>query len=247
MCLIIFAYRFHPVYSLILISNRDEFLDRPSERLHWWDESPILAGRDLRSGGTWLGISRNKRWAAVTNYRETSRKENSSLSRGHLVCEFLTSGMTPPDFARSLESKQPLYSGYNLLLGAPDSLLFCSNRTIGSKFIVPGIYGLSNHLFDNDRPKIVEGKKALNAVIKKRDLSREDLFSLLLRKNAAPDRMLVDKSLPIEWERALSAAFVELPEYGTRVSTVVLQEYSGALYIEERSHHPKGESISYEM
>ena len=99
MCLIAFAWKVHPEYSLLVGANRDEWHDRPTAPAAWWDDYPqILAGRDLRAGGTWLGVSRSGRFAALTNFRDPSNRKSDAPSRGMLVRDFLLGtalGMAP--------------------------------------------------------------------------------------------------------------------------------------------------------
>ncbi|MCP1344019.1 NRDE family protein, partial [Halomonas sp. FL8] len=70
MCLIVFDWRPGSPTPLRLAANRDEFYDRPTAPLARWQDAPeIVAGRDLRAGGSWLGVHRQGRMAAVTNVR----------------------------------------------------------------------------------------------------------------------------------------------------------------------------------
>ena len=70
MCLILLAWRVPGRHPLVVAANRDEFHARPAAPATFWPDQPaILAGRDLEARGTWMGISRGGRFAAVTNYR----------------------------------------------------------------------------------------------------------------------------------------------------------------------------------
>ena len=119
MCLLAFAYKTQTDSPLIVTSNRDEFYPRPTLPMHWWPDAPILAGKDLNAGGTWLGLSRNGRFAAVTNYRyldENGEMESQPLSRGQLVTDFLVSELAASDWASAIEPTASEYGGFNLLL-----------------------------------------------------------------------------------------------------------------------------------
>src|SRR5690606_5672664 len=111
-------------------ANRDEFHDRPTAPAGPWPDHPgILGGRDLQSGGSWLGVTRGGRWAAVTNVREGLEPRPEALSRGHLVADFLKGGSDPLDFAEALQSRLDEYNGFNRLLGVADELCWISNRS----------------------------------------------------------------------------------------------------------------------
>ena len=86
MCLILFAQNAHPDYPLVFAGNRDEFYDRPTVSAAFWDEAPhVLGGRDLKAGGTWLGVTKGGYWATVTNVRDQGPHRENAPSRGHEV------------------------------------------------------------------------------------------------------------------------------------------------------------------
>lgn len=247
MCLILFAYRSHPVYKLILASNRDEFLQRPTARIHRWKQAPILAGKDLQAGGTWMGVSSNSKWAALTNFREGEELIQNAPSRGDLVVDFLNSSQTAQAYSSKLQASDKVYNGYNILLGEKDSLYYQSNRHAAPINLESGLYGLSNHLLNTPWPKVEKGKAALSNSIKKEKLNKEELFDLLRNPDLAQDEDLPDTGIAYEWEKKLSAMFIESPGYGTRVSTVLLQDYDGRTFIEERAYQPVGDPISFDF
>ena len=130
MCLILFAYKAHPKYKFILAANRDEFYKRPTASAHFWKEAPnILAGRDLVLGGTWLGVTKTGRFAAVTNFRNPSQLKGK-LSRGLLVSDFLRDDDSVFDYMQRLKNDAENYAGFNLLVGnfINDELAYFSNQ-----------------------------------------------------------------------------------------------------------------------
>jgi uncharacterized protein with NRDE domain len=165
MCLILFAYRQHADYPLLLIANRDEFYARPTRDAHWWDETPVFAGRDLEAGGTWLGINRNGRFAAVTNVREAGGMSAGKKSRGALTSDFLSATVSAPDYLQALAPRDRDYAGFNLLLWDPQGFWFYSNRDHGIRRIEAGVYGVSNGSFDEPWPKLSSGKEELGAML----------------------------------------------------------------------------------
>jgi uncharacterized protein with NRDE domain len=224
MCTILFAYNQNPEFPLILLANRDEFYDRPTEAARVWEDFPdILAGRDLIGGGTWLGVTKQGRFAAVTNYRDPLAPPGR-LSRGNLVADFLKSSEPAPDFLQNVKSAAHEYSGFNLLVGElnarKNEMFYFSNRGAEIKKLEAGLYGLSNHLLDTPWRKVEKGKTAL-AKLTGRDFRKESFFELLSDASLADDADLPDTGIGYEKEKLLSAIFIKTPVYGTRCSTVL--------------------------
>jgi len=240
MCLILFAYRPEGPYRLVLGANRDEFYDRPTAAMGFWPDAPqVLAGRDLRGGGTWMGTTTTGRLAAVTNYRDPGAVRAEAPSRGQLVSGFLQGHESPLAFLAQLGTRAGRYNGFNLLAGDLDSLYWFSNRSGGHRLLTPGIYGISNHLLDTPWPKVEKGKAALAALIKTAGiLDPEAVFELLADRTIAADEQLPDTGVGLEWERLLSPVFIQSPGYGTRCSTVVLWEKGGRIDVWERAFDP---------
>jgi uncharacterized protein with NRDE domain len=229
MCLILFAYRTHPDYELVVAANRDEFYARPTAPLAFWDDAPeVLAGRDLQAGGTWLGITRAGRFAALTNYRDPARLLPEAPSRGRLVGTCLRDAAPARTALDRLAPTAAAYNGFNLLLGDGEGLYYFSNLTGDYRTLAPGWYGLSNHLLDTGWPKVRRGLTALRqALDRRRDPDPDDLLSLLTDRTPAPDAELPRTGVPLDWERWLSPLFIDAPGYGTRSSTVLLADATG--------------------
>ena len=103
MCLILFALNAHPKYSLVLAANHDEFYPRPTAAAEFWTDAPeLLAGKDLTAGGTWLGITKQGRFAAVTNYRDPSAPIGVK-SRGRLTRQIGRSALCRKNHRRRSE------------------------------------------------------------------------------------------------------------------------------------------------
>jgi uncharacterized protein with NRDE domain len=234
MCLILLAWQSHPDYPLVVAANRDEFFSRRTAEADFWDDAPnVLAGRDLEAGGTWLGVARSGRFAALTNYRDPSRNKTGAPSRGELVSRFLKGGTTPRTYLAELESVANRYNGFNLVFGDLDGLWCFSNCGEGEQALAPGVYGLSNHLLDTPWPKVARGKSALGAALQALP-DEAPLFALLRDDRIAPDEALPRTGVSLEWERLLSAAFISSPGYGTRSATVLLRDRSGRMrFIEQ--------------
>jgi len=260
MCLIGLAWRHHPHYQLVLAGNRDEYFARPSAALDWWAApSAILAGRDLQGGGSWLGVTRTGRLAAVTNYREPNvARRADAPSRGALVAGFLASSQSLGDYLESISDEGALYSGFNLLVATGlatthAALWVASNRDPATpQPVAPGIHGLSNGNFDEAWPKVV----AIQGVLARRlagpaaadpaELA-EALIADLSDEHAARDEMLPASGVSMELERLLSPAFVRMPGYGTRASSVVLVDQLGTVDFVERSFDEHGSAQTVSM
>ncbi|MBW1777609.1 MAG: NRDE family protein [Deltaproteobacteria bacterium] len=245
MCLLLFAYNAHPKYKLILAANRDEFYDRPAAPARFWEDAPgILAGRDLRLGGTWLGVTREGRLAAVTNYRDPGTFRNAAKSRGILVAEFLKGKASADAYLQRVEKDRDAYNPFNLIAGDADALFWLSNRAEGVRRISPGIHGLSNRLLDTPWPKVRRGIRLFADALETGETQLEKrLFSLLTDTVTPSDAELPDTGVGLDWERILSSIFIQSPAYGTRSSTVVLMGYGGRIVFAEQTFHASGAFI----
>ncbi|MGE0115747.1 MAG: NRDE family protein [Steroidobacteraceae bacterium] len=242
MCLLVIAWKNHPRYRLILAGNRDEFHARPSAPLNWWqDDARILAPRDLKANGTWLGVARSGRFGVVTNFRDLQAPAEYAPSRGSLVPRFLTGATSPKEFLDDLRGAAPRYSGFNLLVGGPRALYYFSNRGAPMpQSLKPGIYGISNHLLDTPWPKLIRTRNRFTHLLQQPDATADVLFEMLADRTRTPDADLPDTGLPLEWERAVSAPFIVNERYGTRSSTVLLVERTGRTVLHERRFDQEG-------
>jgi len=237
MCLLLMALNTHSTCPLILLANRDEYYERPSAPARFWEEAPsVLAGKDLRAGGTWLGITRNGRIAAVTNYRDPSSIKEGAPSRGRLVSDFLLGQQGPSEYIDKLDREAEKYNGFNLIIGEKDRFYWYSNRGQGVRSLGPGIYGLSNHLLDTSWPKVVRGKDALARLLSgQKAPSLDELFYVLADRTVADDASLPDTGVELEWERILSPVFIKSPTYGTRSSMVLLMDADNRVTFVEKT------------
>jgi uncharacterized protein with NRDE domain len=252
MCLILIALDSHPDLALIVAANRDEFYDRPSAVAEFWGDAPwVLGGRDRKAGGTWLGVDRRGRFAAVTNYRQGQREAAAPRSRGHLVSDFLTSGIDPRAHIDRVQRDAALYNGFNLVAGHARELLYFSNREGRPLTLGPGVYGLSNHLLDTAWPKVTSSKNALSALLTADPGELiPNLFALLSDRRQAVDHLLPRTGVSDDRERLLSSAFIASNDYGTRSSTVVLVGRDGRVVFVERNFGSGGmpaEQVRYEF
>lgn len=245
MCLILFSYMNHPVYRLVLAANRDEFYERPSLPAGFWEEdNNILGGKDLQAGGTWLGITRTGRFAAITNYREPDAFKPNAPSRGKLISNYLQAASNPCDYLREVAARSSSYNGFNILAGDTEKLCYFSNRDGGVKELAPGIYGLSNHLLDTPWPKVALGKSLLGSVLDG-EVVPEKIFQVLRDSTQPKDSELPRTGVTMEWERVLSSIFITSPIYGTRSSTLITIDYEGNVNFVEQvfNTHPEPQEV----
>jgi len=234
MCLILFAWRQHADYPLIVIANRDEYYARPSRDAHWWDDADIFAGRDLEAGGTWLGVNRRGRFAAVTNVREPGGTKAGKRSRGELTRAYLAGEDGAEAYLRALHGRDQEYAGFNLLLGDGGSLWFYSNREREARRIEAGVYGISNGRFDEPWPKLKSGREELAAQLGG-DIDHRLLMEILTDHRVALDHELPNTGVTLDIERLLSSRFIRSPGYGTRACSVVTIARGGRVEFSEQN------------
>lgn len=240
MCLITFAYETHSKYRLIVVANRDEFYERPTRTAQWWETEPeLLAGKDLKGNGTWLGIHKSGRFAALTNYRDGFSEKKNAPSRGDLVKDFLLESTSTAKYLNQIATLADDYNGYNLIAFDGGKLGYFSNQIEQPKILEKGIYGLSNSTLDVPWPKVKKATAGLTNLIEQDAFSVDAAFGMMQNKAIAADENLPSTNIPLHWERQLSAMCIETPDYGTRCSTVFLLDYEGNFSFEERSYVPQ--------
>lgn len=220
MCLIVFSYRQHPHFPLLVAANRDEHYARPTAAAQLWQEYPnLLAGRDLEAGGTWLGITRHGRFAAITNHRNPPSTPEQPRSRGLLTLDFLRGDTAPTSYLQQIANRGGDYAGFNLLVGDADELCYYSNIEGSARQLSPGTYGLSNSLLDTPWPKVERSKKGLAALLAEGQPDLQQLQSTVSCREVASDDLLPNTGVGVDFERLLSPQFIISTDYGTRATT----------------------------
>ena len=247
MCIAAFAWNPDSETPLLLAANRDEFFARPTEPMRWWPDSPVLAGRDLKANGAWLGITRHGRFAMLTNIRNPNLRRTAAPSRGNIVKNFLESAVPTSTFVAALASIAPRYEGFNLLCGevngASRELWFISSAAHDACRLDQGQYGLSNASLDTEWPKLTRLKQGLRHALAERNVAAQDARLMRLLHNTTPtaERQLPNTGVPLEWERSLGSIFINRDSYGTRASTV-LRIGSGSANVAEMNYAPDANS-----
>ena len=240
MCLILFAWRAHPEYALVVAANRDEYFERPARAAAFWDDAPeVLAGRDLTAQGTWLGVTRAGRFASITNYRNPAQRMATAPSRGVLLTGFLTGTDRPSAYFAGVARRADEYNGFSMVAADRTSLAFFSNREGIVREVEPGVHGLSNELLDTPWPKVEKGKERLGALLAG-TFDSAAYLELLGDTEPAHDEHLPDTGVGVEWERRLSSIRIAGGDYGTRCSTVVRIGTDGKTEFWERSYDREG-------
>ncbi|MGZ9059274.1 MAG: NRDE family protein, partial [Burkholderiaceae bacterium] len=244
----VFAWRSHPDYPLILVANRDEFYLRRTRPAAWWGHAvSVLAGHDEEAGGTWLGITRRGRIAALTNVRAPSERNPHAPSRGTLVLSALQSPDSSAAWLDSNGARMSAYNGFNLLLGdvgpvgitdsatEPRLEYFTNRGGAPARALAPGVYGISNAALDTPWPKVTRAVTRFACSIASR-VDLELLMRLLENRELARDSELPSTGVPYEWERALSSIQIRANGYGTRASTVLTVRNDGLTTFLERTY-----------
>lgn len=235
MCLLLIAKKFHPEYKLVVAANRDEFYARPSMPADFWNDHPsVLAGRDLKAGGTWLGITKKGNIATITNFREGLKEKNNASTRGLLAKDYLIGNQDPIDYLTEVTLKSSDYNGFNLIVGDIENLFYFSNKQGVIRELDNGTFGLSNGLLNSNWPKVLESKIKFEAHIKDDDLETEKLFDILNDRSTVDDQFLPNTGIDRRIEKILSAVFIKTENYGTRCSTVITVDRNNRTMFTER-------------
>lgn len=235
MCLIFLAIQARADVPFVLLANRDEFFIRPTADMHWWEEAPVLAGKDLEAGGTWLAYGRNGRVAAVTNYRDMKHVRPDAPSRGRIPLDVVQSNLNGAACIENLRSEWKDCNGFNLLFHDGRSTFWYSNVTDEVQELQPGVYGLSNALLDTPWPKVENGKQRFEAWLQKDILSENEAFEMMADTGRYPSAMLPDTGVGMEMEELLSSICITSPIYGTRCCTFILKDNTGKAKVWEKN------------
>ncbi|WP_106449045.1 NRDE family protein [Trichococcus alkaliphilus] len=244
MCLISIQLSQNASYKLILVANRDEQYDRPSLPAHFWPDHPdLLAGKDLSARGTWLGITKQGRIAAVTNsYLMTTQESDQKLSRGNLVMDYLTGTTGPEDYLNQVRQQRTDYNGFNLIIGSSHSLHHYNNILDEINVLQTGNHAVSNATLDTPWPKVTRTKAAMAELASSPLLEEEAIFRIMADRTPPPDDQLPDLPLDLPILRAVSANFIQTERYGTRSTSLILIDHSDRVTFVERSYLPDGTS-----
>lgn len=241
MCLIALALKAHPHYPLVVIANRDEYRARPTRPAFIWDDMSTIGGQDLTAGGSWMAYNGRGRFAAVTNYRDGRDKAPTvPRSRGLLVTDFLSSDLSPQKFCEQILGRGDQYQGFNLLVAQDLEVWWVSNKVAQAIMLEPGVHAVSNHLLNTPWPKLTAIHQGLAQVLDNSELDPRLFLPLLLSTQQAPEDLLPNTGMGRSIERQLSPAFIDMPGYGTRSSSVLLRDVYGGTRFWELSWSDQG-------
>lgn len=243
MCLIVLNWQPGSVLPLQVWANRDEFFARPAEATAFWSEAPgVLAGRDLLAGGTWMGVTRGGRFAALTNYRDPAARPGTR-SRGALVADFLLGSDPALAHAARIQTENAAYGGFSLLFSDGEQLCYVSSRESAPRVLAPGWHGLSNALLDTPWPKLRRLRAGAQALVAAGDEDADRHLALLTDTTPASDDELPDTGVGLTMERMLSPVCIRTPAYGTRNSTWLRLGACEILWQEQ--DHNSGQRLVY--
>ncbi|GAV88137.1 NRDE domain-containing protein [Cephalotus follicularis] len=245
MCIAAFVWQAHPLYPLLLLQNRDEYHDRPTKPVAWWDDCEILGGRDEVAGGTWLACSREGRVSFLTNVLELHTLPEAK-SRGDLPVRFLESTKSPKEFAEKLATEAHQYNGFNLIVAdiSSKTMVYISNRPKGEPIIIqevsPGIHVLSNAKLDSPWHKAQRLGLNFTELLDKcgeGEIPIKEVVEKVMRDTVKADETMLPRICSLEWEKHLSPIFVSvdtpLGRYGTRSTAVLTVSASGEVRFHE--------------
>jgi len=248
MCILFFAIKQHPKYPVMICANRDEFHQRPTQAMHWWPErnsqSTILAGKDLQAGGTWLGLNKQGRFSALTNFRQPQLFDKDKQSRGDLVIQALAN--QDKEITGRLVKSSHNYNGFNLVFGPLNNLTCFDSISKKQQALTAGFHSLCNGALDDIWPKMALGQNQLaNAIsaFAEQSLNIDELFNLMQNCQQANLEDLPNTGVPLDWEQRLSSIFIVSPEYGTRTTNIIIQDNEGNISVYDRSYNQRGECI----
>jgi uncharacterized protein with NRDE domain len=240
MCVLAVAWQMHPQHRLVVAANRDEYHERPTEPAHWWSSAPkVFAGVDSKAGGTWLGITADGRFAALTNVRRAEDDDGRDWrpTRGMLVADFLTTSATAAHYAQRIEPAR--YNGFNLLVADEHELWWCGTNGPAQP-LPPGVYGLSNASLDTPWPKTTWLAASMRSALVRDPFDAQALFTALDDRTLPPLAQVPPSDLPAERARQLAACCIVTDDYGTRCSTVLTVSHEGQPSMVERTRSPHG-------
>ena len=238
MCLIFISYNKSVHHRYVIAANRDEFRCRETAPLDYLGVGRhILGGQDLQAGGLWLGVHRNGKFGAITNYRDGRGTVADQPSRGEIISQYLQGDESAIQAVERLAKDSNKYSGFNVLFGDASDLVYFSNKQKKVQILTPGFYGLSNHFLDTPWPKVIKGKKLLhNYMCDCKNIDAAKITSLLHDTTVPDDTRLPDTGIGLDWERFLSPIFIDGKEYGTRSTAVVEIGCEGDVIFTETSY-----------
>ncbi|MFT5756680.1 MAG: hypothetical protein ACI9LM_001400 [Alteromonadaceae bacterium] len=248
MCILFLALQQHPKYPVIICANRDEFHQRPTQKMHQWDKTNILAGKDLQAGGTWLGLNSNGRFSALTNFRQPATFNINKKSRGDLVLQALTN--TNDDMASTLKTTYQHYNGFNLVYGALNNLHCFDSINNRHHQLTSGVHSICNGALDDLWPKMQLGQQQLTAVItehqssSQQPLNIEKLFKIMSNDTQSLPEYLPKTGVSDDWEQMLSSIFIVSEKYGTRSTVILTCDLDNNIEVHEQNYDKQGQKIN---
>ena len=240
MCLIVFSISkktdsidTDSEFSITLMANRDEYYERPTTSIDWWDDKPILAGKDLLAGGTWLGVNKNGRFAALTNYKEDGEQKTYELSRGKLITDYLESdSCTGPDYLSSLEGES--FAGFNLLVSDEEAVHSYSNRKEGIITLTEGVHALGNRFLNSKTEKVNKIKEDFKEH-QNRPYSLDGAFNMMSEDSGNLESETKEDLIKRDYEE-IPYRFIRSKFYGTRCTTLLTIDSSKRISVSEQNY-----------
>lgn len=246
MCLIVFSVSRNKNssasglgFSITLVANRDEYYERPTSSMDWWSDESFLAGKDCQAGGTWLGVSKDGRFAAITNYKEEGPPKKYELSRGKLIKDFLREDrLLARDYLASLEGEN--YAGFNILVSDSEGVHSFSNRKKGITTLTDGIHALGNRFLNSDTEKVLKVKNDFSENLNT-SMDKEVAFEMMTKDSGNLDAETQLELREKDYEE-IPYRFIKSKFYGTRCTTYLSIDGSGMINASEQNYCEEGKS-----
>ena len=220
-------------FSINLMANRDEYYERPTSSMDWWNDKPILAGRDEQAGGTWLGVSKDGRFAAITNYKEEGSPAKYELSRGKLITDFLEEkGLSAREYLASLKGDS--FSGFNLLVSDFEGVHSYSNRRKGIETVTEGVHALGNRFLNSNTEKVIKIKSDFTE-FKKFPTNKEFAFKMMSESSGHLEAETQAELKKHDYQE-IPYRFITSNFYGTRCTTLLTMDGSGKINASEQNY-----------
>lgn len=242
MCLVTVALGMNEEYPFVFIGNRDEEYERPASSIHFWQEFPsLLAGQDLKGGGTWLGITHDGKMATLLNHPFTGlTPQGEKITRGRLVLDYLIEDTSPEEYGDQLVETRKSYEPYHFVFGSIDQLYLYSSGTDDFQKLAPNqILSISNTPDDLSNFRMNKAKNEVeDYVTSTENIDIDRLIEIFQDTEKNPNIQKFPEEITKEEAEMNSSIFIEGEVFGTVSTTAILVDKNGLVHEKEVKYNP---------